>query len=157
MRPGIAITKLKNMCVDPLTINIIQSFLSGYSQCVRCSLVGTCHHTSLHYISLPQGTILGPLFWNNYIYARTPATNYIKYAVADHSTVNRSIHKVNAAVINLTKLRSYVTLNADPLQEVTDYAFTWCESNNTPLDAKSYSLFKTDWRWTIDHRGLTCL
>ena len=140
MRPGIANTKLKNMGVDQLTINIIQSYLAGYSQCVRYS-----GHLSTYlpaFIGLPQGTILGPLFWNAYINVLTPATNYIKYA--DDSTVNHSIHKVDAVVTNLTKLRSYVTLNADPLQEVTDYAFTWCESNNMPLDAKSYSLFKTD-------------
>ena len=99
------------MGVDPLTINIIQSFLSGYSQCVRNSW-----HLSTYipaYIGLPQGAILGPLFWNAYINVLTPATNYIKNA--DDTTVNHSIHKVDAVVTNLTELRSYVTLNADEL------------------------------------------
>ena len=119
------------MGVDPLTINIIQSFLSGYSQCVRYS--GHLSSYLQTWIGLPQGTILWPLFWNAYINDLTPATNYIKYA--DDSTVNHSIHKVDAAVTNLTKLRFYVTLNADPLQEAADYAFTCCESNNMLLNA----------------------
>jgi hypothetical protein len=131
MRPDYATTKLCQLNVQPSIVNLVKSFLTDRSQCVRYQ-----DHTSSYqpcHIGVPQGTIMGPILWNTFIDDLTPDADFVKYA--DDTTIYTAISSADALVSNTTAHKATVSLHSNILQKAADYASQWCNDNFMLLNA----------------------
>ena len=98
MKPDVLVKKLLDLNVPPYLIRVVKSFFVHRLQCVKyqnlCSVYRCCH------IGVPQGTILGPLLWNAFVYDLKPAISHIKYA--NDTTIYNVVNKSHATVTDST-------------------------------------------------------
>ena len=93
-----------------------------------CSVYRRCH------IGVPQGTILGPLLWNAFVYDLQSAIGHMKYA--DDTTIYNVVKKSYVTVTDSTARKATLIFSVNPLQLSADYAADWCHTN--------YMLLKTN-------------
>ena len=130
MCPKLAIQKMLAMNVNTRIIQLVRSFLSGRSQCVRYGGVHSDYKSC--FIGVPQGTILGPVLWNIFIDDLAPAVNFVKYA--DDTTLYHSLRTNEVSISDSTASRCTISLTHNPLQDAANYTSNWCRENKMLLN-----------------------
>ena len=116
MCPKLAIQKMLAMNVNTRIIQLVRSFLSGRSQCVRYGGVHSDYKSC--FIGVPQGTILGPVLWNIFIDDLAPAVNFVKYA--DDTTLYHSLRTNEVSISDSTASKCTISLTHNPLQDAAN-------------------------------------
>ena len=137
MRPDLAIEKLLSLNVNPILVQVVQSFFEDRQQRIKYR-----RHLSDYYpcrIGVPQGTIMGPILWNIFVHDLVPAIGHIKYA--DDTTIYNIVDKQGVNISESTARKATISFTENPLQHAAQYASDWCMDNSMILNtAKSITI-----------------
>ena len=84
-------------------------------------------HLQFNKYCVPQGTVLGPLHWNAFIYDLSPPATHLKYA--DDTTLYHSLSKPNCVLMNSIAHRASVSIKDNHLQRALDNTSQYCTDN----------------------------
>ena len=114
LQPSKLLSALSNMQVPGSIIQLCLNFLDGRQQRVRYNAAKSTYIPSR--VGVPQGTLLGPLFWLAFINSYTPDADITMYA--DDITCSNPLS----------------TSCDSKLQATIDWGLQWCSSNCMQLN-----------------------
>ena len=110
--------KIQSIGISGIPLKLIESFLSGRYQ--RVLLNGQASSWSPVLAGVPQGSILGPLFFLIYINDLSHNLSSTVKLFADDTSVFSIVHDIDSSTKQLN----------DDLKKISDWAYQWKMSSN---------------------------
>ena len=135
--------KIQSIGISGTTLKLIESFLSGIYK--RVLLNSQASSWSPVLAGVPQGSILGPLFFLIYINDFSHNLSSTVKLFADDTSVSSIVHDIDSSTKQLN----------DDLKKISDWAYQWKMSFNPDLSKQAREVIFSCKSSRVDHPSAT--